>query len=145
MSKSRNAVVCRPGVRGGKDWSGPTPDEPRARTAKKCRGGFLPRNLGWEHSIAWPAPIPSPPRGQKTEGGHIVYLYSKYLHLGLLAPLLNLSAAGFYVFFDPLALSFGHCLGLLLSLHIIISASSSLPPLAVTLLFLSSVCGVVYV
>lgn len=59
--------------------------------AKKCRGGFLPRILGWEHSIPYPSPIPRPPRGRKTEGvNHVVFLCSKYLYLALLAPLLNL-------------------------------------------------------
>lgn len=77
-----------------------------------------------------------------------MFLYSKYLHLALLAPLLNLSAAGCLLLLlstsDPLALSLGHCLGLSLSLSLLIPASSFAVTLC-PLLFPSSACGGVYV
>lgn len=50
--------------------------------------------LGTQYPISFSHP--QPPRGRETEtGDHIVFRYSKYLHLALLAPLLKLSAAGF--------------------------------------------------
>lgn len=125
-----------------------------ARTAKKCRGGFLPRILGWEHSIPYASPIPGPPRGRETEGGITLcsYIILKIPPLCLLAPLLNLSAAGFYVFFSVQIWPSGSVSWSLpwtfTLTSLLISAFSPIPPLAVTLRplpFLSSVCGGVYV
>lgn len=39
-----------------------------ARTAKKCRGGFLPRILGWEHCIPFPLPSPNPLEDERQQG-----------------------------------------------------------------------------
>lgn len=125
-----------------------------ARTAKKCRGGFLPRILGWEHSIPYASPILRPPRGRETEGGITLcsYIVLKIPPLCLLAPLLNLSAAGFYVFFSVQIWPSGFVSWLLpwtfTLTSLLISAFSPIPTLAVTLHplpFLSSVCGSVYV
>lgn len=92
-----------------------------ARSAKKCRGGFLPRILGWEHSIPYLSPIPSPPRGRKTEEEITWCSYTQNTSTLLrwvqtwTSLLLDFMSSPFLPKSDPLALSLGHCLGLSLS------------------------------
>lgn len=99
MTTKRHAVVSSPGVCGGKLWGKPTQDKQSSQVHQEMQGRFPAPDtgLGTKYPISFSHPQP-PWRTRGRGGDHMVFLYSKYLHLALMAPLLNLSAGGFYVF-----------------------------------------------
>lgn len=98
VTTNRHAVVCSPGVCGGKLWGKPTQDRQSSQVHQEMQGRFPSPDtrLGTHYPISFSHPQP-PLRTRGRGGDHMVFLHSKYLHLALMAPLLNLSAGGFYV------------------------------------------------
>lgn len=98
MTTNRHAVVCSPGFCGGKLWGKPTHDRQSSQVYQEMQGRFPAPDtgLGTHSPISFSCPQP-PLRMRGRGGNHMVFLHSKYLHLALIAPLLNFSTGGFYI------------------------------------------------